>query len=456
MKNISSHTLSLALILSALGLMGGNGLAQTFQVLHHFAGSDGNCPYGALIVSGETLYGTTKDGGASGVGTVFRMKTDGGAFTNLHSFTPLGTSFPINEDGAYPYSPLLLIGDVLYGTAYYSGPEANGTIFKLKTDGSGFAVMYDFPYPDHGSPYGELILSENTLYGTTGEGGPAGAGSVFALQTDGTGYTNFHSFSYSAPSAFSPQAGLLLSDNTLYATTLFGGTGGYGTVFKVQMDGSGYADLHHFTRGLDGANPECTLVLVSNALYGTTSFGGAADKGVVFKVNTDGTGFTNLHSFMGGWNEAYCDAGLVLMGNSLYGITYMGGNGNRGTVFRINLDGSGFTNIHHFTGTADGANPHGALVVSGNTIYGTASAGGSSSCGTIFSISFPAPTLTVSRSGTNVVLTWPASSGLTLRSATELDASDWPTVSPNPVVINGQNVVTNPASGSRRFYRLRN
>src|SRR5262245_24297585 len=212
--------------------------------------------------------------------------------------------------------------------------------------------------------------------------------------------------------------------------------------------------------GNDGANPNSGLVLSGNSLYGTVGFGGSTDQGDVFKVNTDGSGFTNLHSFTGGFNEAYSDAGLFLSGNTLYGTTYLGGLGNKGTIFQINTDGSSFTNLHHFAGTPDGANLFGGLVLSGNTLYGTASAGGSSNSGTVFSYTLPVPPapplLTIRASGASVVLTWPTNPpAFNLQFATNLaPPTFWSNATPSPVLVNGQNAVTNPVSGARRFYRL--
>jgi hypothetical protein len=76
----------------------------------------------------------------------------------------------------------------------------------------------------------------------------------------------------------------------------------------------------------------------------------------------------------------------------------------------------------------------------------------------VFSLSLPgsAPQLTLIPSGANVVLTWLASAtGFTLQSTTNLGSSAvWSTNSPAPVVVNGQNVVTNPISSAKQFFRL--
>jgi uncharacterized repeat protein (TIGR03803 family) len=97
------------------------------------------------------------------------------------------------------------------------------------------------------------------------------------------------------------------------------------------------------------------------------------------------------------------------------------------------------------------------LILSGNTLFGTASAGGNSAEGTVFSLSLPPPPqLAIDRSGTNVIITWPTNAaGFTLQSATNLvSSSAWNTNLPAPVVVNGHNTVTNPIRGIQQFYRL--
>src|SRR6266436_5454669 len=99
MKTCIKNLFLLPMVTASLGLIPpGRLTAQTFTNLHSFTGSDGATPYATLTVSGNTLYGTTKDGGL-GSGTVFRINTDGTAFTNLHNFTA--------SDGANPYAGLV-------------------------------------------------------------------------------------------------------------------------------------------------------------------------------------------------------------------------------------------------------------------------------------------------------------------------------------------------------------
>ena len=332
------------------------------------------------------------------------------------------------------------------------------------------------------SPYGGVVLSGSTLYGTTQFGGGPNSGTVFAVKIDGTGYTNLYSFTQlrnTLPSGLGdntnsdgayPVASLIVSGSMLYGTTSEGGTGGNGTVFALNTDGSGFTVLHQFTpepgvTNSDGASPQSGLLLAGGTLYGTAEFGGGfSDNGTVFTVNTNGSGFTNLHSFSGGSDGANPEGGLILSGGTLYGTTSAGGLATNsfgsGTVFAVNTNGSGFTTLHSFSGGSDGFSPSDGLILSGFTLYGTAGGGGSAGDGTVFSLFF-APQLTITLSGTNVVLTWPTGvagfdySGFTLQSATNLiSPAFWTSVAPNPILVNGRFTVTNPIAGIPQFYRL--
>jgi uncharacterized repeat protein (TIGR03803 family) len=244
-------------------------------------------------------------------------------------------------------------------------------------------TLVNFNYSDGANPQAGLVASGGTLYGTTYAGGASGYGTVFAINTNASGFTNVYSFTGGSDGA-NPEAGLVLSGYMLYGTTELGGSN-YGTVFAVNTNGGGFTNIYSFNGGGDGADPEAGLVLSGNTLFGTTFIGGQFGEGSVFRVNTDGTAFTNIYSFSGS-NGANPEAGLVLSGNTLYGTTYAGGSSGYGTVFSVNTDGSSPGNVHSFTGGGDGANPQAGLVLAGGTLYGTAFWGGHYDYGTVFSV----------------------------------------------------------------------
>jgi len=450
MKQRLKNSFLLSMLLVGVGSVM-TGQAQTFTVLHTFNGNDGAAPNARPVLSDGTMYGTTQYGGSSNnSGTVFAMNRDGTGFRSLHNFN--------GSDGAQPQGDLVLSSNVLFGTTYVGGSSGFGTIFKVSKDGTGFVTLYSFSAgasrsggsqtnSDGANPSGALVLSGDRLYGTAYKGGATGLGTVFAVNTDGSGFATIYNFNDGG----SP-VGLTLSSNILYGTTITGGIWGNGTVFAVNTDGTGFTVLHTFMWSNDGSGP-VGVTLSGNALYGTTQ-GCCPDSGTVFVLNTDGSGFKTLHNFTGGSDGGGPYSELVISGSTLYGTAYYGGSFIQGTLFSLCTDGTGFTTLYRFSGGMDGLNPK-DFVLLGNTIYGMATGGGSGSVGTVFSISF-SPQLSISPSGSNMVLSWPTSfTGFTLQSTTNLISSAlWTTNLPAPVVVNGQNTVTNPITGAQQFFRL--
>jgi len=388
----------LSALMAGLGwIPAGRVAAQSFTTLYNFTttssvnltNADGAYPDAGLVLSGSTLYGTAEEGGASGYGTVFALSANGAAFTNLHSFSS-------HTDGGYPYAGVVLSGNTLYGTTWEGGLSSYGTVFAVNTDGTGFTNLHNFVSTSGGYPYAGLIVSSNILYGTTWLGGTSGYGTVFALNTNGTGFKDVHSFTYHSDGGY-PYAGVVLSGNTLYGTTWAGGTSGYGTVYSVNTDGTGFLNLHNFATlrtnsvgrytNSDGAYPYSELVVSGNTLYGTTEEGGPSGYGTMFAVNTDGTGFTNLHAFSYSTDGGYPIGRLLLWGNTLYGTAEDGGTSGYGTMFAVNTNGTGFTILHDFAYSSDGGYPNGELVLSGNTLYGSAWDGGPTGSGTVYALS---------------------------------------------------------------------
>jgi len=375
-------------VMGILGLGANRALAQV-NLLHSFTGgTDGSQPLGTLALSGTNLYGMALSGGSKGCGTVFKVSTDGGSFSLLHTFTNGATG------GCAPSGSLTLAGTAIYGLTSGGGSNGWGTVFRMDTNGAGYTNLHSFANvtTDGRSPYGSLALGGATLYGMTTYAGNYNNGVVFKLNTDGTGYTVLHHFAGGTTDGKQPFYGsLVLSGSTLYGMTQFGGTSDKGVIFKLNINGDnyGFGLLHSFAGGAnDGNKPYDSLTLSNSTLYGMTYYGGSNDLGVVFCLSTNGTGYTNLHSFAGGGNDgSHPVRSLALSGSTLYGMTQYGGYGY-GTAFKMNTDGSGFSLLHSFVNTqTDGSSPQGDLTVAGTVFYGTTYSGGYYNNGTVFSLS---------------------------------------------------------------------
>jgi uncharacterized repeat protein (TIGR03803 family) len=338
-----------------------------YTVLKDFSGKDGANPAAALTVSGATLYGTTPGGGTNGGnGTVFKLNTNGTGFAVLKHFN--------GDDGAWPQSGVVVSGTAIYGATYFGGDYQRGTVFKMNSDGSGFVRLMDFT-DTNGFP-GGVLLSDSTLYGTTYSGGAEGSGTVFKMNTDGSGFAQLKEFSDAEGAV--PLPGLAFDGTTLYGTT------GGGSVFSLKTNGADFAVLKWFTNSLDGEGLNGGLAVSGSALYGTTSFGGISNSGTLFRLSTDGNEFAVLCSFTNS-NDGYEPyAGLISSGTTLYGTTFGGGAFGYGTVFKLRTDGSEYSRIADFSG-GDGVLPLG-IILSGETLYGITEGGGGSGNGTIFKI----------------------------------------------------------------------
>ena len=251
--------------------------AGKFKILHTFTGgADGGQPYAGLIRDHRgNLYGTTKTGGASGYGTIFKLDSTGKE-TVLYSFTG-------SPDGGQPAARLIRdTAGNFYGTTSHEGLFHYGTVFELDTTGKE-TDLHDFTGSGDGIfPLGALVRdTTGNLYGTTSEGGPFNLGMVFELDPSGreTDLLNFGGSDGSYP------VGDLIRDaaGNIYGTTAYGGDFGDGTVFTLDAFAS-FKLLHSFS-GADGYQPYAGLVQDgAGNLYGTTRFGGAYGNGVVYKI----------------------------------------------------------------------------------------------------------------------------------------------------------------------------
>lgn len=263
------------------------------QVVYRFkGGTDGANPILAgLIALNGKLYGTTNAGGDEhcrfhqvlGCGTVFEVSASGQERI-LHRFRDV-------PDGALPSGALTVLDGELYGTTNYGGRYGYGSVFSVTTAGKE-STLYSFKgYPGGITPLAGLTVVNGSFYGTTALGGAAGYGTVYAI---GAGGSEASSYSFKgAPDGAVPYASLTALGTSLYGTTEVGGSSkpsclghglvGCGTVFAFDSSGK-LSVIYRFKGHSDGASPWASLVPIGSSLYGTTLLGGNGNSGTIFKV----------------------------------------------------------------------------------------------------------------------------------------------------------------------------
>ena len=269
---------------STLTFLGGGSYADLIQ------GGDGNL-YGTTALGGEGTCPADRSAlchPTSGEGTVFRVSLSG-SLTTLKVFSG-------GADGARPYGGLVIGPDgAFYGTTRGGGGSARGTVFRI-TSGGAFSTIHTFTGADGSFPYPRLTLGgDGNLYGvTTNGGGGQDAGVVFRVSPGGA-YSVLHVFTgFSVPDP-NPRPGVPLdgafpaaplvaaADGTFVGVSASGGQFAGGTVFKISPAGT-YAQLFTFAGNAEGSSPIWLIRGGDGALYGNCQYGGVRNMGAIFKI----------------------------------------------------------------------------------------------------------------------------------------------------------------------------
>ena len=327
-------------------------MPSTPTTLVSFNGSNGNQPRGDLLADAAgNLFGTTEGGGGNGFfGTVFEIARTGSGYAS----TPTTLARFNGTDG-----DSLLAGVIadaagnLFGTTAGGGANGFGTVFEIAKTAGGYAstptTLVSFNGSNGRNPTGSLLVdAAGNLFGTTtagGAGGVNGSGTVFEIAKTSSGYastpTTLVSFNGTNPRG--PEAGLIAdAAGNLFGTTIDGGAYNVGTVFEIAKTGGGYASapttLVSFNT-TDGWEPFGGLIAdAAGDLFGTATGGGAYGDGTVFEIAKTAGGYastpTTLVSFNGS-NGQEPRAGLLNVGDNLFGTTELGGSSGCGTIFEI-------------------------------------------------------------------------------------------------------------------------
>ncbi|MBL7861358.1 MAG: VCBS repeat-containing protein [Cyclobacteriaceae bacterium] len=350
--------------------------------LKEFGGLDGSIVQSIALSNDGYLYGNTMQGGQYGLGTLFRIRKDGTSFQVLHHYTFTGNG------------KIILGSDgKIYGHSYHGGVGDDGVVYRLEPDGS-LTLLHDFQ-PSEGRPSGQLTEFRPGVFAGVGyTGGAFGYGSVFRLNANGTGFEVLKSFSYG--DGHSPQGRLLYVNGYLYGGTTGGGsTANTGVLFRLNPETKGYQVLHELAvDNSEGSYFNGGLAIGPDGfLYGGTFYGGdlsipAGGGGTIFRMDTTGV-FQILRTLQANDGYRINREPLRLPDGKLLFSTYYNdtpGEGG-GSIITLNPDGTDFKKLVNFGSTPFGKNPEGTLAgLPAGKLAGVARYGGSENKGTVFTL----------------------------------------------------------------------
>lgn len=304
-------------------------------MLFSFSNTNGSQPRAALVQGADgNFYGTTQFGGSVGYGTIFKINSNG-TLEIIYSFRG-------EADGGNPYAALIRGTDGnFYGTAQ-QGASYYGSVFKVTPQGA-LTTLYAFTNGIDGAfPEAALVqATDGNFYGTTPGGGSYGNGNAFRMTPAGN-LATIYSFTHGTDGSIPTGALVQGTDGNLYGTTKFNTIAGfqfYGTIFRITTNGL-LSTLYALNYG-EGAHPSAGVIQASDGnFYGTTYDGAANGNGTLFRIAPNGS-LTTMVPF-DGFNDGAHPSSALIEGTdgSLYGTTTTGGPAGQGTVFRFSMTGA--------------------------------------------------------------------------------------------------------------------
>jgi uncharacterized repeat protein (TIGR03803 family) len=197
---------------------------------------------------------------------------------------------------------------------------------------------------------------------------------TFATQAADARFQILHAFT-NAEGAAVPFGSVVADGGWLYGSTTwnsYAGSGigtGDGAIFAVRPNGTDFRIVKTFSSTADGSNLFHGLSVADGVITGVARNGGQSNAGTLFEVATTGSNFSVLHHFSGGSSDgAYPYVGPAVVGNTLYGITYLGGTNEAGVLYSYDRSSGTYSVRHHFT--SPGGKPFGSLTPVGDWLYG--------------------------------------------------------------------------------------
>jgi uncharacterized repeat protein (TIGR03803 family) len=362
---------------------------DVYTKLHDFEWYTGREPIGRLKeASNGKLYGVTNEGGEGpSTGVLFEYDIS----TNTYERK---LSFGLSVNGANPYGNIIQASNgLLYGTVLKGGYNGGGFLFEFNPLTKAYTNKVEFDFTNGAWSRCNLIQAANgKIYGTTSYGGLNYNGVLFEYDPITNIYVKKIDFNYSITGS-GPKGQLVEVSNG----KLYGITGG--GLFEYDTVTNALSQKFTFGGSSFGSQPSSISLGANDVLYGTTTYGGVNNTGVLFEYNTTTSTFTKKFDFdnvnFSGYDNGAYPVSVVFVNGNLYGMTESGGElSGYGALFEFDLDNDTF-NIKHSFPALDGSRPYSELMLANNgNLYGNTWFGGTHGYGVLFEYNINSETFT--------------------------------------------------------------
>ncbi len=329
------------------------------------------------------LWTTMLSGGTNNLGVLYSINSDGTQGAVAYTFDGL--------HGANPSGNMVMGPDnLLYGTTSAGGAHGYGVLFSINPVTNEYVLRNSFDSTNGSAPRNLLLGADGNIYGTTQAGGhptataPHGAGVLYSYNIVTHVVSNLYSFR-GIEDGENPQGLFQANDGNLYGMTRQGGEKNHGVMYSYDPLNMTYNMLVSFNDD-NGALPTNSVLMqaTNNFLYGTTTWGGFSNMGVVFSYDIHHRHFSKLYDFESS-QGSYPTGSLTQANNGiLYGVSAYGGTNDQGVIFNYNIATEAYAKLYNFD-EENGSVPFGSLIQgAGNLLYGSTTTGGTYGTGVIF------------------------------------------------------------------------
>ena len=245
-------------------------------------------------------------------------------FNTLHEFS--------DDDGIGLVSGLNYSDSTIFGTAWHSGANNQGTLWSFDTGKGQFDKLHDFSGSDGQITRSTVAVSGEMIYGTAEDGGLFDVGTLWSFNTNTRQFQKLHDFRDNVDGVV-PAMRVGMSDSTLFGTAR-GGANSDGVLWSFDLVGNTYEVLHDFDLPVDGRDHDTGVTVNGTLIYGTSSRGGAAPfGGTLWMYDTETDELLKLHDFLTDRSTGRHPRGVVVSGDTVFGTALLDGANLSGTVW---------------------------------------------------------------------------------------------------------------------------